>query len=407
MALHQLTDAACRNAACHTGTVRKLPDGGGLYLWVTPDGAKRWRYRYAIRGINRKGEPALIEKLVSLGTYPQVPLAEARTKAAEARRQADPGAERKAKAQADSTAKSNTFEAVARQWLGRQSQWTKKYSHDTLARLERYAFPLIGKRPIGSLEATDVLAVLDKAQAAGAVSTAYRLVPIFGRIFRYAKTRGLCEHIPSSDFRPKDELARPGRRSQPAVKQDELSNLVKAINTLEPRPRLALQLAMLLFTRANEMLKGEWTEIEGDVWRIPASRMKNRLPFLVPLAPQAQAILAELKELSCGSRWVFPGKTFEKPLTSKALLNAFERIGYAGIQTTHGLRRIASTALNEAADGDGRPLFSADAIERQLSHVKGADNNEIRHAYNEAEYLPMRRKMMAWWADRLDELAES
>jgi len=407
MALHQLTDAACRNAVCHTGTVRKLADGGGLYLWVGADGSKRWRYRYAVRGINRKGEPALIEKLVSLGTYPAVTLAEARAKAAEARRQADPGAERKAKAHAENTAKSNTFEAVARDWLGRQKQWSPKYQHDTLARLERYAFPLIGKRPIGDLAAVDVLAVLDKAQAAGAVSTAYRLVPIFGRIFRYAKTRGLCAHIPSSDFKPKDELARPGRRSQPAVKQDELSKLVKAIATLEPRPRLALQLAMLLFTRANEMLRGEWTEIEGDTWHIPAERMKNRLPFLVPLAPQAQEILAELKTLACGSRWIFPGKTHEKPLTSKALLNAFARIGYEGVQTTHGLRRIASTALNEAADEDGRPLFSADAIERQLSHVKGADNNEIRHAYNEAEYLPMRRKMMSWWADRLDELSRS
>lgn len=409
MTIHKLTDPQCKNAKCPAGKkVLKLADGAGLYLWITPDGAKRWRYRYLIKGVNRAGIAATIEKLVSVGTYPAVSLAAARAKAVTLRQQDDPAVARKAQKQAGAAATANTFEAVARAWHGKQKQWGEKYCHDILARLERYAFPIIGKRPIGELEATDLLAVLEKIEAEGAVATAHRMVPVFSRIFRYAKTRKLCAHVVTADFQTKDELSKPARRSQPAVKQAELPKLIRAIWSYEQmgdrRTALALRLALLLFTRANEMLKGRWSEIDGDTWHIPGSRMKNGLPFIVPLAPQAQAILAELKTLSCGSDLVFPGHSFEKPLTSKALLDAFKRLGYGGVQTTHGLRRIASTALNEACDEEGRPLFSADAIERQLSHVSGADNDLIRQAYNESEYLPMRRRLMAWWSNRIDEL---
>lgn len=414
----KLTDITVKNAKCQTGInpdtgkpygVRKLADGGGLFLFVSADGSKRWRYRYFI---DRDGKK--VEQLMSLGVYPDVTLAEARVAAAKAALLGDPGAARKAVKEEKAKVAENTFKAVSLAWLAeRGSQWGEKYGSDLLKRLERYAFPLIGQRPMNSLEAVDVLACTSAAVQAGAVATARRMVPVFSRIFRYAKTRKLCSHIPTADFQIKDELPKAKRTAQPAVKQAEVGKLVQAIAGMPDQSmRLTLQLMMLLFPRANEILRGTWDEIYDHTdagvtcptWHIPGSRMKNGLPFLIPLAAQAVQILEELKTLARGSPWVFPGKPREQPVTSKGLLHAWERIGYKGIQTTHGLRRIASTALNDACDADMRPLFHKDAIERQLSHVNGGDSDEVRGAYNEAEYWPARVKMMCWWADRLSSM---
>lgn len=405
MGIHKLKDVQCKAATCTTGTVRKLADGGGLFLWITPDGAKRWRYRYSVQGINRKGESALIEKLLSVGTYPEVSLAEARTKAEKLRQQPDPGQQRKAERQAVQVATSNTFEAVARAWHVRQKHWSEKYAHGLMARLEKYAFPTLGSRPISELESADVLAVLEKIEDAGAITSAHRMLPIFSRIFRYGKAKGYCQHIVSTDISQKDSLQKPIKKKQPSVKPDELPELLRAINAYrERRTQLALRMAVLTFVRASELLKAEWSEIDWDdaLWRIPESRMKMRLPLIVPLAPQTIAILKELKGFSCGSQFVFPGHTFEKPLSTNCLLNAFKIMGYAGIQTTHGLRRLASTILNDAVGDDERPMFHGDAVEAQLAHIAGG----VRGIYNEALYLSQRRRMMVWWADYLDEAAK-
>ncbi|MNJ40567.1 Prophage CP4-57 integrase [compost metagenome] len=400
MAIHKLQDPQVRNATCTTGTVRKLADGGGLYLWVYPDGRRYWRYRYTIDGR---------EQALSVGTYPDTSLAQARVKAAELRKQPDPAAQRKAEKQAVQVAVSNTFESVARGWHEKQkSHWAPRYAGNLLALLRRYAFPMIGARPIGDLKSADVLAVLEKIQATGAIDAAHRLLPIFTRIFRYAMRKEFCEYIVSADICPRDDLQKPNTKKQPAVNKKELPKLLCAINSYEQlgdhRTKLALKMMFLIFTRANEMLKAEWSEIDFDecMWRIPVSRMKMRLPLLVPLSTQAIEILKELKETGCGSEYVFPGHNHEQPLSSNGLLKAFERMGYGGVQTTHGVRRIASTILNDAADEEGRPLFSSDAIERQLSHTK----EDVRGVYNEAEYLMQRRRMMQWWADYLDETAK-
>ncbi|MFK0090173.1 tyrosine-type recombinase/integrase [Pseudomonas sp. NPDC090755] len=407
MAIEKLKDPQCQNAKCEApAKVKKLADGGGLFLFVTPDGAKRWRYRYTVMGIRKgigpdAGKPGLVEKLLSLGTYPTTTLAEARLKATELRQQPDPGATRKAEKQAEVVATSNAFEAVALAWLAKQRHLTPKYAHDTRAIFENHVFPSIGKRPIGDLTSADLIAIIERI---GPGTVGRRLLALFTRIFKYAKARNLCTHIISGDISD-DELEVHIAKKQPAVTSDELPALLRKIDTYENQPvKLAVKLAFMTFLRANEMLKAEWTEIDFDnaLLRIPADRMKKRLALLVPLTPQAIEILKQLKEIGCGSEFVFPGRSYEKPLTSRALLHAFDKMGYGGIQTTHGIRRIASTALNEACDTEGRPLFHADAIERQLAHVK----ENIRNIYNEAEYLPQRRRIMAWWADFLDETAK-
>lgn len=391
--LHKLTDTQCRSAVCTTGTVRKLADGGGLYLWITPDGARRWRYRFFV---GKK------EKLLSCGTYPDTTLKDARAAAAKLREQDDPGAARQAVKVAKTVAASNDFETVARAWHAKHSpHWNPKYVGDLLRLLERYTFPSLGHRQIDTLVSKDVTDVLEKIEAAGAITTAHKMLPIFGRILRYAKGKGFCTHIVSTDISAKDSLAKAVTKKHPAVSLKELPALLRKIDTLESQQtKLALKLVFLTFTRANELLKSTWDEINFDeaLWRIPESRMKKRLALLVPLAPQAVAIFKELKEIGHGSEFVFPGRSYEKPMVSNTLLVALDTLGYGGEMTSHGVRRIASTTLNNAADSDERPLFSADAIERQLAHV----SESVRATYNEAEYLGQRIKMMSYWADYLD-----
>lgn len=406
MKIHNLTDVQCKNAVCTSTAkyaVRKMADGGGLFLWITPDGAKRWRYRYFTGGK---------EGLLSVGVYPEVTLKDARAKAAELRKLADPGAARKAVKQAEKVVVGTTFKAVATDWLAeREKHWTVKSTHDTRTRLETYVYPLIGDTPISTIRKSDILSVLKSMERQGTTSLAYRMLPILARIFRWAVIEERIEHSPLADITSKDLTERLGKLEhgqQPAVPIEELPALLRAINGYENRQvRLALKLIFLVFTRANEMLMGEWSEIDFDkaLWRIPETRMKKRLSLLVPLSAQSLSILKELKEISCDSRYVFPGRSFEKPLSSKSLLDAFKILGYAGLQTSHGVRRLASTALNEAHDADKQPLFHKDCVERQMAHVAGKKESS-RAAYNEALYLPLRKVMMQFWADHLDEVAK-
>lgn len=408
MGIHKLKDLQCKNAVCTTGTVRKLADGGGLFLFITPDGSKRWRYRYTAMGIRGgkgpdAGQPGLVEKLLSVGIYPQVSLTAARDEAEKLRKLADPGAIRKATKQAVTVATSNTFEAVARAWLAKQSQWTEKYAYDVQTRLEKYVFYAIGTKAISQISRGELANLMEAIEYKGSAALAHRLMPVMSSIYRYATAKGLCEHNPCGDFKLKDlSIYKPEPVKQPAVAKEQLPALLRAIDTVKNRQlMLAAKLIFLLFVRSNEMLKGEWSEIDLDKaqWRIPAERMKKRLPLLVPLSTQAVDILKELQSLNCGSQYVFPGQNYKKPLSSKALLEVFLNLGYGGKQSVHGIRRIASTALNEASDDEGHLLFHADVIELSLSHVKDA----LRATYDESEYLIQRRKMYQWWADNLEE----
>lgn len=411
----QLTDAECRNAKCvnHKGepvTIRKLSAGGGLYLWITPDGAKRWRYRYTVMGIRKgtgpdAGKPGMVEKLVSVGTFPAVKLADARDKVAELRKQADPSAQRKAVKKAETVAASNDFESVAKLWHAKQKHWGEKYAADVLSRLQRFVFPHVGHLPIGQISRGQLADTLECIEREGSAALAHRLMPVMAAIYRYAVLKDYCQHNPLGDFKLKDlSIFKPKSVNHPVVTAEDLPALLRAIDTVKnTQLKLAAKLIFLLFVRSNEMLRGTWSEInlETAVWEIPAHRMKKRLPLLVPLSAQAIEILKQLKAISHGSEFVFPGRSYEKPLSSKALLEVFLNLNYGGQQSVHGIRILASSALNDAEENE-RPLFHFDAVERQLAHVK----ENIRGTYDKAEYLPARRRMMQYWADYLDSKAK-
>ena len=389
--LNLLSDADCRNATSKGKKVLKFHDGGGLLLWVYDDNRKFWRLRYWIAGK---------EKSLSFGAYPDVSLKKARAKRDEQRKlldaNLDPSAERKATNLRKTLANVNSFEAVALEWYNKQLHtWVEHHASDVKRRLESNIFPTLGKRPIDQINALELLETIRKIEARGAYDLAHRVLQVCGQVFRYGIATGRCTRNLSTDLR--GALTPHVKKHQSAVRPEELSDLMRAIakydETGDKQTRLALQLLAQTFVRTNELIGAEWTEFDLDnaLWIIPAGRMKMKAEHVVPLARQALAILSELKEISGGSRFVFPGRNRDKPISNNTMLFALYRMGYKGKMTGHGFRAVASTILNETG-------FKPDVIERQLAHC---ERNEVRGAYNRAEYLPERKRMMQHWADYL------
>ena len=392
MATNLLSSAECKNATSNGAGIRKLHDGDGLYLWVYLDGRKYWRMRYW---------QADKEKSLSVGVYPKITLSDARKKRDELRKQLqadlDPSAERKATNLRKKLANVNSFEAVALEWYNKQLHtWVEHHASDVKRRLESNIFPTLGKRPIDQINALELLETIRKIEARGAYDLAHRVLQVCGQVFRYGIATGRCTRNLSTDLR--GALTPHVMQHQSAVRPEELPDLLRAIakydETGDKQTRLALQLLAQTFVRTNELIGAEWTEFDLDnaLWVIPAGRMKMKTEHVVPLARQALAILAELKEISGGSRFVFPGRNRDKPISNNTMLFALYRMGYKGKMTGHGFRAVASTILNETG-------FKPDVIERQLAHC---ERNEVRGAYNRAEYLPERIRMMQHWADYLD-----
>ena len=394
MAINLLSDAQCKNATCEGKTLRKLSDGDGLYLWVYLDGRKYWRLRYWQGGK---------EKSLSMGVYPSVGLKEARAKRDSERKvlnaNLDPSAERKAAGLRKKLAAVNSFEAVAREWYNKQVHtWVKHHAQDVNRRLESNIFPAIGRRPIGDIEAPELLAAVQKIENRGAFDLAHRVLQVCGQVFRYGIATGRCTRDIARDLR--GALTPHKKQHQAAVRPEELPDLLRAIATYDEvggkQTRLALQLLAQTFVRTNELIGAEWVEFDLDnaIWAIPASRMKMKTEHLVPLARQSLEILEQLKAISGDSRYVFPGRNPEKSISNNTMLFALYRLGYKGKMTGHGFRAVASTILNETG-------FNPDVIERQLAHC---ERNEVRGAYNRAEYLKERSAMMQHWADYLDSI---
>ena len=387
-----LTDPKCKNATSQGKAISKLADGGGLYLWVYADGRKYWRLRYWLGGK---------EKSLSLGVYPTVGLKAARKKREAERKhldnKLDPSAERKAEKLRAKLTLANSFEAVAYEWYGKQAHiWVASHSLDVRRRLEKNIYPTMGQRPIAEITAPELLAVVRKMEARGAHDLSHRVLSVCGQVFRYGVTTGVCTSDISKDLR--GALTPHKKKKQPAVRPEELPALLRAIagydDIGDKQTRLALQLLAITFVRTNELIGAQWPEfdLEGAMWTVPASRMKMKQEHLVPLSKQAIALLAELKETCCGSRFVFPGRNRDKPVSNNTMLFALYRLGYKGKMTGHGFRAVASTILNETG-------FRADVIERQLAH---SERDDVRAAYNRAEYLPERKKMMQQWSDYID-----
>lgn len=388
--MSKLTEKAIR-AAKPRQRPYKLTDGGGLVLLVTPAGARWWRLRYRHGGA---------EKMLSLGVYPDVSLKLAREKRDAARTQLATGIDPSAKRQAEREARSDSFRAIADEWLEAQR---KTFSPATVEKarwtFDDLLFPYLGKRPVGAITAPELLAVLRRLEARGKHETAHRTRQRAGQVFRYAIATGRAERDPSADLRGALAPVRAVNRAA-ILDPAKVGELLRAMHAYsgQPATEIALKLAPLVFVRPGELRAAEWSEIDLDTgeWRIPAARMKMREAHIVPLARQSVALLREIEPLTSDGRYVFPSaRTTLRPMSENALTAALRRMGYAGTeQTWHGFRSIASTLLNEQG-------WHPDLIELQLAH---RERNQVRAAYNKAQRIEERRKMMQAWADYLDGL---
>ena len=405
MAIDLLSALQIKNATSEGKALRKLPDGGGLYLWVYQDGTKYWRMRYWVSGK---------EKGLSLGVYPKVSLADARTARDELTKQIqqglDPGVQRKAAKDAAALNAANTFKAVGDEWYSKQVHtWAASHALDVKRRLERNIYPLIGARPIADLTAPEILAALRKIEERGATDLSHRVMGVVGQVLRYgvATGRGMRDH--TADLR--GALTPHVKANQAAVSEKALPQLLRDISQYDQPPtngdkqtRIALQLLALTFVRTNELIGATWDELtlpenpaDGGMWVVPGARMKGKKDHLVPLAPQAVVLFNQLKDIAGDSKWVLPGRNPVKPVSNNTLLFALYRLGYKARMTGHGFRAVASTTLNESNK------FRPEWIERQLAHVP---ENQVSAAYNRALYLPHRKKMMVWYANYLDEVSK-
>jgi integrase len=388
-----LSDARARNAKTKT-TPYKIADGEGLFLLIMPSGSKYWRLKYFFAGK---------EKVLALGVYPEVSLADARERRVQARKVIafgnDPGEVRKEAKRAETLKYANAFEVVAREWFEkRKHEWASSSAKTMLARLEQHILPTLGAKPIADITAPDVLAMLRAVESSGALETARRVMQITGQIFMYAIATGRAERNPVPDLR--GALKTPVTKHYSFLKASELAPYLKNLDAYDGnlQTKLALRFLLLTFVRTTELRAAQWTEIDWDKaeWRIPAERMKMKELHIVPLSRQAIAILRELEKLSGNRQHLFPNQ--HKPgafMSENTMLYALYRMGYHSRTTGHGFRSTASTILNEHN-------FRADVIERQLAHC---ERDTVRAAYNHAQYLPERRKMMQWWADYLDKVA--
>lgn len=422
-ATNTLTDKAilaALKAAKADGKVTKHPDGEGLHLEARPTGSGWWRFRYRFDGK---------EGLLSLGTYPEVSLALARQRRKEAREQVaagvDPSAARKAEKAAKAKAEAvtriieaglpapGTFEAVARDWVVtvHQAKVSESHSERTLTRFENDVFPWIGKRPLGEIEPPELLTVLRRIEARGAIETAHRTKDACGQVFRFGIASGLCTRNPAADLR---EALRPVQTKHLAaiIQPDDAGKLLRDIDGYDGSPvtRAALSLSALLLLRPGELRQMEWSWLDLDeaLLSVPAETMKrtkdgkeNGPPHVVPLAPQAVKILRELKPMVAGSPFVFPSSTSPKTrcMSENTVRSALRRMGYGNDDmTAHGFRAMARTMADE------RLHIEPKVIEAQLAH---AVSDSLGTAYNRTQHLEKRRDLMVKWADYLDLLRET
>jgi len=399
-----LTDSFVRAVKLKGETPKeKYADGAGMYLLVMASG-KYWRMNYRFAGK---------QKTLALGVYPTVSLAKARQRRDKARELladgVDPSTAKKGEKQAQVAAAANTFELVAQEFLATKSEsWTPMYGAKWLRGMTKDLFPYIGSLALASITAPILLNALRKCEKRGAIESAHTLRQTAGQVFRYGIQTGRCERNPSSDLQ--GALKPVNTKHMAAILEPaKVGELMRSISsyTGQPMTKVALALSALLFQRPANIRQMEWAwvDIENAMLTIPSQDMKRRKhqkvngrPHFVPLAPQALAALKEMRPLTGHGRYVFPSLlTGERPMSDNTVNSALRRMGYTNTEmTAHGFRATARTLMIERMPG-----ISADVIEAQLAHGK---SGPLGSAYDRAEFMDQRRKMMLEWADYLDKL---
>lgn len=391
----KLNDKTCKNLKPKDKPYKKA-DGWGLYIDVKPTGSKLWRFKYRFNGK---------EKLLSFGSYPIVPLADARDRRDTARKllanNIDPSTHKKEEKRKQILSNENTFEAIAREWWENQkSGWTANHASYNLRRLEQNIFPEIGNLPVSDIKRSEVLHALQKIQGRGANEIAYRIQGLCSRIFDYALLKELCENNPAIGLR--QALSPYKKEHYASLEIKEIPEFLQILERNDARlfihTRYAVKLLMLTFVRTGELIKATWDEFDLDkaVWEIPPERMKMKKPHTVPLCSQAVEMLKELKELSGNSEYVFPSQVSNrKHMSNNTVLGAIKRLGYQGRMTGHGFRALAMSTIKEKLH------YRHEVVDRQLAH---APRNQIDAAYDRAKFLDERKVMMQDWSDYLEEL---
>ncbi len=389
-----LTDTAVKNAKPKTKPY-KLADGGGLYLFVSPTGAKLWRYKYRIDGK---------EGTYAIGAYPAFGLAKARAEHANSRelvRQSiHPRQHRTIAKLKAATEAGDTFEVIAKEWITKNSaRWSPHYLHQVEGTMAADVFPKIGALPIKHVTSAHVLQILKTAEARGAESVAILIRQWSSSVFRYAASNLKVDADPVAAL--KGAVTRPKVKHNAPLSAKEIPALLTALGKFGGyrTTTIAVELLLLTFVRTVELRKAEWTEFDfaAKLWRIPAQRMKMKAEHLVPLSEQVIQLLSELKEWTGSRPFLFPNHRNPSECMSATTINrALERMGYGGKFSAHGFRSTASTLLHEHG-------FPPEQIERQLAH---AERNAVKAAYNHAQYLPERTLMMQQWASYIDSLRD-
>jgi integrase len=369
---------------------KRYSDEKGLYLEVTSAGGKFWRLKYRFNGR---------ESTLTIGSYPEITLAQARRARDEARIQLyqniDPNAVKNQRLQ--QIDESILFKSLAMEWMEDRKAVIKEVTYlRDLSVFEKDLFPALGNLPIDQIKGKDVLACAKKIEERGAQEMAKRSIPLAGRIFRFAIRKGIIEHDPTPHLQ---EALKP--RKVKHMARLDISEFPAFLERMDRYHgnliiKSALQLMTLTFVRTAELRLMEWDEIdfENKLWRIPADKMKMALPHIVPLSKQAIEILDLIRPITGIKQYVFYNYSTAKPISSNALLCAIRTMGYNGKMTGHGFRGLASTTLHEQG-------YMHDAIEVQLAHKVG---NAVSQAYNHAQHMDYRIKMMQEWSDFIDSL---
>ena len=385
----------------------KLFDGGGMFLLVHPNGSKYWRMKFNFEDKS---------KLASFGIWPDISLKDARGKRYEAKKKIKDGInpiEEKRKERQNNLDRANkdkleaqkesiTFGKVAEEWHKRQTlHWTEKHANDVLNSLKHHVYSDLGEKPISTITKQDIIANLRKIEAEGMHETCYRVRQRLEAIFDYAGIEDHCIGNPSKGLQR--IFTKPKSKSLNSLPISELPKFISKIDASEgvyPSTVLAMKFMILTFVRTGELRLADWKEFDINctepLWVIPGERMKMGKTHHVPLSRQAVSILEDMQQYSGPKGYVFPQvRNPKKPMSNNTLLYFSNRLGYAGRNTIHGFRSVVSTVLNESMK------WHPDVIERQLAHQ---ESNKVRKAYNRAEHLGERRKMMEWWSNYIDSL---